>query len=464
MCKRSVVAAFNSAQEKLGRGTCSSAAASTWLKENRKKHAISPQKLDYCDLCVEYKEQAKRYRQIANRLRESGSAAETEVEANYSLANSYDELPHEHKLDAKKILDHYRSITKECSETWKTIIELSKQDSISLISEESEQLVSLKKNFSVVLSFDYQQNKNLPHWGYSEQPGETYYKMKLTCNIFGIVDHRIDHHDFNAVYMCDERASGPKSADTTISFLDRYVHQLPSWVNGLTLVADNAGTNKNYYLLAWAMELVRKNKFKQVWILFLIPGHSKFSPDTLFSKIGNTFNCHDVFTVQELAGIIERYALCSVCDNTSILCWKDHLSCKYLSFDGIKTYHDFRVKCSLDGTPKLMFRERQYEGSYHSDLSKLKEKINSTELSPSPEYYNDEHQLSKEKISHLIDMYDRYISVTRRLPWLPSPQIIQPQQTAPSIPSTSNAVITSEVAKQHQTALKRKKRGNCRRK
>ena len=339
---------------------------------------------------MEYKEQAKRYRQIANRLRESGSAAETEVEANYSLANSYDELPHEHKLDAKKILDHYRSITKECSETWKTIIELSKQDSISLISEESEQLVSLKKNFSVVLSFDYQQNKNLPHWGYSEQPGETYYKMKLTCNIFGIVDHRIDHHDFNAVYMCDERASGPKSADTTISFLDRYVHQLPSWVNGLTLVADNAGTNKNYYLLAWAMELVRKNKFKQVWILFLIPGHSKFSPDTLFSKIGNTFNCHDVFTVQELAGIIERYALCSVCDNTSILCWKDHLSCKYLSFDGIKTYHDFRVRCSLDGTPKLMFRERDLI------IRKLKE-INSTEPSPSPEYYNDNTNSVKKK-------------------------------------------------------------------
>lgn len=78
MCQRSVVATFNSVQVKLGRGTCSSAAASTWLKENRAKHAISPQKLDYCDLCVEYKEQAKRYRQIGNQLRESGNAADME--------------------------------------------------------------------------------------------------------------------------------------------------------------------------------------------------------------------------------------------------------------------------------------------------------------------------------------------------------------------------------------------------
>ena len=143
---------------------------------------------------MDYKEQAKRYRQIANRLCESGNAAETEVDANYSLASSYDQLLREHKEDAQKILDHYH---KECSETWKLIVQLTKPDLISLTAEEVEQLASLKKNFSVVLSFDYQQNKNLPHWGYSPQPGETYYKMKLTCNVFRIVDHRSDHHDFN---------------------------------------------------------------------------------------------------------------------------------------------------------------------------------------------------------------------------------------------------------------------------
>ena len=49
----------------------------------------------------------------------------------------------------------------------------------------------------------------------------------------------------SVLYLCDECASGPKSADTIISFLDHYVHQLPPWISGLTLVADNAGTNKN---------------------------------------------------------------------------------------------------------------------------------------------------------------------------------------------------------------------------
>ncbi len=63
--------------------------------------------LPSCDLCVEYKKQAKRYQQ------DFVSAVETEVEANYSLTSSYDELLREHNLDAKRILDHYRSITKE---------------------------------------------------------------------------------------------------------------------------------------------------------------------------------------------------------------------------------------------------------------------------------------------------------------------------------------------------------------
>ena len=456
MCQRSVVATFNSVQEKLGKGTCSSATALSWLKENRPKTSISPQKLDYCDLCVEYKEQAKRYRQIGNRLRESGNASETEVDANYSLASSYDQLLHEHKEDAQNVLDHYRTIIKECSETWKLIVQLTKQDPASLTAEEVEQLASLKRNFSVVISFDYQQNKNLPHWGYSPQPGETYYKMKLTCNVFGIVDHRSDHHDFSTVFICDERASGPKSADTTISFLDRYVHQLPSWISGLTLVADNAGTNKNYYLLSWAMELVRKNKFKQVWILFLIPGHSKFSPDILFSKIGNTFNCHDVFTVQELAGLVERYALCLVSDNASIFRWRDYLSSIYLSFDGIKTYHDFRIKRSLDGQSKLMFRERQYTGSYHTDCTKLREIGLASDLLLSLECYSP-LKLNKEKVAHLSDMYDKYIPVNRRLPWLPPPQVIQPQNLV--VPCDLGPV-TSEAAKEHQSLQKRRKKRN----
>ena len=44
MCRHSVVAAFRNAQEKVGKEACSSAAASTWMKENRPKHCNLPSK------------------------------------------------------------------------------------------------------------------------------------------------------------------------------------------------------------------------------------------------------------------------------------------------------------------------------------------------------------------------------------------------------------------------------------
>ena len=353
-------------------------------------------------------------------------------------------------------LNHYRSLIKECAESWKIITELTRQDPVTLTEAETECLTVLKRNFCVVLSFDYQQNKNLPHWGYTDQPGETYYKMKLSCDVFGIVDHRCGGRDFNTVYICDERAAGPKSADKSISFLDRYMQWLPDWINGLTLVADNAGTNKNYYLLAWATELVRRKKFLQVQNLFLVPGHSKFAPDSLFAKTGNTFNTHDVFNIQELAGIIERYALCTIFDEASIFEWKSHLSSKYSSFKGIKSFKDFRIKLAVFQKRVLLYRECLYEGGY-SNTCKMK--VNeSVQLSPMPEQCYTLQRLSAEKLAHLTDMYHRYIPLDRRLSWLPSPpySLPVPVTTCADSEVSCTSRVTSEAARVHQKSLRKK--------
>ena len=48
----------------------------------------------------------------------------------------------------------------------------------------------------------------------------------------------------------------------------------------LAIFVDNAtSTNKNRYLFAWAMEIV---KFEHIHIRFMIAGHTKFTPDRLF--------------------------------------------------------------------------------------------------------------------------------------------------------------------------------------
>ena len=190
-------------------------------------------------------------------------------------------------------------------------------------------------------------------------------------------------------------------------------------------------------------------------ILFLVPGHSKFAPDALFSKIGNTFNTHDVFNLQELAGIVERYALCTTFTHNSMLSWKDHFSLKYQPFKGIKSYKDFRIKLAVNQKPVLLYRQHQYEGNY-STVCKMTEK-ESVQLPSSPEECYVHHRVSAEKLVHLTEMYHRYIPIDRYLLWInPPPQPAPIPATHEVNATTSN--VTSEAAKEHQKTMRSKRK------
>ena len=138
-----------------------------------------------------------------------------------------------------------------------------------------------------VICVDYMQERTLPFFGDSSQPGETYYKQKLTVHLFGLVQH---HLRGSLVYLSDERAGGAKSSDHICSYLSHYVSTLPAWVRTITIWGDNAGTIKSRYLVAWAADLVaRAGHLRTVHLRFMLPGHTKFSPDTLFASISATY-------------------------------------------------------------------------------------------------------------------------------------------------------------------------------
>ena len=67
---------------------------------------------------------------------------------------------------------------------------------------------------------------------------------------------------------------------------------------------DNAtSTNKNRYLIGWALELVQHGIFNVVRLPFLVTGHTKFAPDRVFGSVANTYKS-DVFTCGELVAIV----------------------------------------------------------------------------------------------------------------------------------------------------------------
>ncbi len=165
----------------------------------------------------------------------------------------------EHREDAGNELQHYRQKIDKCYTLSNNIQAL--QQKKRKTEQEKSKLNELTKQIIYTLSLDYQQSKLTPHWGFSPQPSETYYLRKLSHNIFGIVDHATDK---NNVYVLDERIAGAKNGNMTVSLVNHYVAKtVPHWVQHLCLFMDNGATNKNQFMIQWAMELAETFPLKR---------------------------------------------------------------------------------------------------------------------------------------------------------------------------------------------------------
>ena len=275
--RRSLVYEFNrSIQDK--NMSISNGTAKKWMKKYRPKHAISPKKTDYCEMCVECQEQKKRHETISIRLQQSGNANEDEIKENQALAESYRLLLEEHKMDAGNEIQHYREQTNKSQASYREVEQYQKKKH----KIHKTRLQKLKEQITFSLTLDYQQSKLTPHWGFSAQPSETYYLRKLSHNIFGIVNHAFSS---NTVYVIDERVGGPKNGDITISLVNNYINQaLPSWARHLCLFMDNGATNKNQFMIQWAMELVKKMIMIAYVCVFLCPAMEKMMLIAFFQE------------------------------------------------------------------------------------------------------------------------------------------------------------------------------------
>ena len=132
-------------------------------------------------------------------------------------------------------------------------------------------------SYTAVISADYQMSKLVPYWGLSPQPGSTYYLQKLANGILEIIEHREGNR---TVYIFDKRW-GPKNTDHTVLYLTQFMKNcFPMWLKRVHLFLNNAcSTNKNAFLMSWAMELVQPGVMDFIRVSFMVAGHTKFEPD-----------------------------------------------------------------------------------------------------------------------------------------------------------------------------------------
>jgi len=416
--KQSLLGEFNRTQSELGNPTISNYSASTWLKKERPKHSIYPHKSDYCDTCAKKKELIRSKQTILNRIRQTGSADDSQqrqLESDIAQISSDLETHREH---SRKSHEYYKDITSRCYEDWKTICALESKDRNA---EENEKLEKLYHNFTVVLSADYQMQKLVPYWGQSPQPGSTYYLQKLSNDIFGIVNHC---HGHSTIYIFDETV-GPKNTDHTTSLLTQYIRntsRLPMWVRRIHIFLDNTGsTNKNAYFMGWAMEMVQQKLVDYLRVSFLIAGHTKFDVDRLFSITAKSYNSADVFNTQELVTVMSQSDNVTAVleEGRSIQNWRDPVALKYSKLPGIRNLHDFIIVRSPEtGAATMLVRDFCHGGVSQKSTMTLNPGV-SPETPAVPcetENYitlNKKRALTTTKLAHLTQMCTNFIPEDR---------------------------------------------------
>ena len=77
----------------------------------------------------------------------------------------------------------------------------------------------------------------------------------------------------------------------------------------------------------------------------MIPGHTKFDVDRVFSITSKAYANSDVFTTAELATVMsESPEITAVVDDGKLVYpWRDRLSAKYTKLPGIRDLHDFII-------------------------------------------------------------------------------------------------------------------------
>lgn len=327
---------------------------------------------------------------ILLRLRHTGNSSDVELRAHEQLQQEASDKLSQHKCIAQKALEYYRFAVNKCSKDWSTINDLNA----------SARLDQLLDSFELVLSADYQMTKLIPHWGYTDQPGISYYLHKVSHDLFGIVDHR---NGTNYVGLFDEQV-GPKNSDRTVSILHHYILNsglIPPSVKRVCIFLDNAtSTNKNRYIVAWAMELVQQQELDYIRIAFLITGHTKFAPDRLFASIGSSYLHSHVFNIDELVAVANNYSTAVKETGETIRHWRETLEAKYTELQRIRKFHDFVINRNSDGNAQLQVRERCDSGEFVTGNLKVRKEASATALcipEPSSNYLQSKRSLSAEK-------------------------------------------------------------------
>ena len=213
---------------------------------------------------------------------------------------------------------------------------------------------------SMLYSFDHAQLVHIPC--NPLQPGPTYFKTARKCEIFGIC---CEGSRIQTNYLIDEAESIGKGANSIISYVHHYLESHGVGEKNLQLQADNCvGQNKNNAMMQYLMWCCLTGKHSSCSIHFMIPGHTRFSPDQYFGLIKRKYRKTRVSSVAQLSKVVVDSTLTGAnkvqlaYDSTSnyrVPCydWKSFLSNLFKPIPSILKYQHFYFSSNNPGMVEL---------------------------------------------------------------------------------------------------------------
>ena len=160
-----------------------------------------------------------------------------------------------------------------------------------------------------------------------------------------------------------------------------------------------------------------------------------------------------------MQALFASYATTSIEDGTNILTWLQTLGDKYSDLPGVRNLHDFLFVKAQDSKVVLKVCEFCFGGVWN--VSPLHQK--NTTMSEIPvDTYKDKcwHQISDDKMAHIVTMYNGFIPPDRCPEFLP-PIPVQSQPQPQNPPSHHQSIQLTQVVTQLVATKRQRRKGTC---
>jgi len=256
------------------------------------------------------------------------------------------------------------------------------------------------------ICYDWAQSVAAPYS--PQQVGSIYFKIPFKINIFGICTQRDNGDNFQLNYTIGEDELPEvisKGANTTLNMVFDFLQKIRGGEKDLYVTCDNcSGQNKNNLSLWFWSWLIMLGWYENIYINFMIAGHTKFICDGFFGSIKKVYRNRCINTVDHVEEAINDS---TIENNNKSLRYKNGVGWRWYNFNtlfkdnfrnlrNITKYHHFHFSSNGDDIGKVYVSKKSGDSKIPFKLLKNND-------------FNKDDQLNILEAAPLTDDRKRYL-------------------------------------------------------